>query len=70
VCDEVGVPLRAAALQFPLAHPAVACIAVGACTPGEVDDTCRMLELDIPPALWEALEERGLMRGDAPTPGS
>jgi D-threo-aldose 1-dehydrogenase len=70
VCDEAGVPLRAAALQFPLAHPAVACIAVGACTPGEVDDTCRMLQLEIPPALWDALKDRGLMRGDAPTPGS
>jgi D-threo-aldose 1-dehydrogenase len=30
VCDEFGVPLRAAALQFPLAHPAVSIVIVGA----------------------------------------
>jgi D-threo-aldose 1-dehydrogenase len=70
VCDDLGVPLRAAALQFPLAHPAVACVAVGACTPDEVDDTCRMLQLEIPPVLWETLKARGLLDDAAPTPGS
>jgi D-threo-aldose 1-dehydrogenase len=68
VCDEFEVPLRAAAFQFPLAHPAVACIVVGARTPEEVADTCRMLRHEIPAGLWKSLKERGLLREDAPTP--
>jgi D-threo-aldose 1-dehydrogenase len=67
-CDEFEVPLRAAALQFPLAHPAVASIIVGARTPGEVEDTCRMLRHEIPAGLWASLKEHGLVRHDAPTP--
>jgi D-threo-aldose 1-dehydrogenase len=68
VCDRFGVPLRAAALQFPLAHPAVATAVVGARTPAEVDDTLAMAALPIPAELWAALKERDLMRPDAPTP--
>jgi D-threo-aldose 1-dehydrogenase len=70
VCDEFGVPLRAAALQFPLAHPAVSSIVIGARTPEEVDDTRRMLELELPAGLWTALKERDLIAGAAPTPGA
>lgn len=68
VCDEHDVPLRAAALQFPLAHPAVASIVVGARTPEEVDDNLAMLSLDVPDELWTALKERELLRPEAPTP--
>jgi aryl-alcohol dehydrogenase-like predicted oxidoreductase len=69
VCDRFGVPLRAAALQFPLAHPAVATAVVGARTPAEVDDTLAMAAVPIPAELWTALKEADLMRPDAPTPG-
>ena len=62
------MPLRAAALQFPLAHPAVACVLVGARTPEEVDDNLRMFRLEIPGGLWDELKRRGLVREDAPTP--
>ena len=68
VCAEFDVPLRAAALQFPLAHPAVACVLVGARTPEEVDDNLRMFRLEIPGGLWDELKRRGLVREDAPTP--
>lgn len=68
VCDEYGVPLRAAALQFPLAHPAVATIVVGARTAEEVDDNLEMLQFDIPSDLWSDLKARDLVREDAPTP--
>lgn len=68
VCEEHGVPLRAAALQFPAAHPAVASIVVGARTPAEVDDTFAMAALPVPAQLWTALKDRGLLRPDAPTP--
>ena len=68
VCDRHGVPLRAAALQFPLAHPAVATVVVGARTPDEVDDTLAMAAVPIPDALWDDLRDRDLLRADAPVP--
>lgn len=69
-CAEFEVPLRAAAIQFPLAHPAVACVVVGARTPEEVDDNLEMIQAEIPAGLWSALKERGLIREDAPTPAT
>lgn len=68
VCSEYGVPLRAAAMQFPLAHPRVACAVLGARTPAEVADCVAMLRLPIASELWVSLKERGLVREDAPVP--
>lgn len=68
VCDSHSVPLRAAAIQFPLAHPAVACVIVGARSPDEVDDNVEMFRFQVPGALWAELKVRGLVREDAPTP--
>ncbi len=67
VCTSFGVPLRAAAIQFPLAHPSVATVVVGARTPAEVDDNLEMIDLEIPSELWAALKEQGLLREEAPT---
>ena len=55
VCAAHGVPLRAAALRFPLRHPAVASVLVGCRSAAEVDDNAELFEMDIPEALWEAL---------------
>jgi D-threo-aldose 1-dehydrogenase len=55
LCERHGVPLRAAALQFPLTHPAVSCVVVGARSPEEVEDAVRMAEVPIPDALWREL---------------
>ncbi len=68
VCDEFGVPLRAAVSQFPLAHPCIATVAIGSRTPSELDDNLEMLTFDVPDDLWNALRDRGLIRNDAPTP--
>jgi D-threo-aldose 1-dehydrogenase len=70
VCAEFGVPLRAAAIQFPLAHPRVASVVLGARTPAEVTDCIGMMRLPIPLELWTALKERELIRADAPVPGA
>ena len=56
VCERHGVPLRAAALQFPLTHPAVTCVLVGARSPEEVEDAVRMASLPVPAALWRELD--------------
>lgn len=68
VCEQYGVPLRAAALQFPLAHPAVASVLVGARSAAEAEDAAAMAQLDIPADLWSALRTEGLLPCDAPLP--
>ncbi|HYZ63762.1 MAG TPA: aldo/keto reductase [Acetobacteraceae bacterium] len=68
VCTRHGVPLRAAALQFPLSHPAVATVIPGARDPGEVDDNIRLAAHPIPRALWTDLATAGLLRADAVPP--
>jgi D-threo-aldose 1-dehydrogenase len=68
VCEEFGVSLRAAALQFPLAHPAVEIVMVGARSAAEWTDAAAMMGESIPGAFWRALQERGLLPGGAPLP--
>lgn len=68
VCRAYDVPLRAAALQFAAAHPAVTSVVIGARSPGEVDDALAGAALGIPSELWTDLKHRGLLREDAPVP--
>ena len=67
-CNEYGVPLPAAALQFPLAHPAVASVIPGLRSPAELADTLSWTGHAIPPAFWAALKDGGLVHQDAPLP--
>jgi len=72
-CAEHNVPLRAAALRFPLAHPAVAAVLVGCRTPEEVDDNASLWTAPIPESLWTTLTSRGLLPAHISTlvaPGS
>lgn len=55
ICAEFGVPLRAAAVQFPFSHPAVTSVIVGVRSPEEVDDAVAMMAHPIPDELWERL---------------
>jgi len=68
VCRNFEVPLRAAALQFTLAHPAVTSAVMGARSPAEVDDTLAMVQYPIPGGLWTELKLQGLLREDSPVP--
>jgi len=61
VCRGHGVPLRAAAVQFPFTHPAVTCVLVGARSPEEVEDAVRMSAAPVPDALWRDLRSEGLI---------
>jgi D-threo-aldose 1-dehydrogenase len=54
-CDRYGVPLRAAAARFPLTHPAVASVLIGARSAAEVTDAITLRGVDIPASLWDAL---------------
>jgi D-threo-aldose 1-dehydrogenase len=70
VCAAHGVPLAAAALQFPLAHPAVLNVIPGMATPDQVSDATRWLDVVIPHTLWSDLRSEGLVRADAPVPAT
>ncbi len=68
VCARHDVPLRAAALQFPLAHPAVAAIIPGARSPVEVEENFSLVSRPIPGAFWEELRAERLLPEGAPAP--
>ncbi len=68
VCERHDVPLRAAAIQFPLAHPAVASIAAGVRNPAHLDEYPTFMRVEIDAELWDDLRAEGLIREDAPTP--
>jgi D-threo-aldose 1-dehydrogenase len=68
VCERHGVPLAAAALQFPLAHPAVSAVIPGPRAAEEVAANVALMRRPIPTALWSDLKSAKLLRADAPTP--
>ena len=68
VCDGHGVSLRAAALQFPLGHPAVAGVLIGSRTADEVRDSLRQFDTPLDAGLWDDLRAPGLLPGHVPTP--
>lgn len=69
IAERHGVPLKAAALQFPLAHPAVATVVAGARTAREVEENARMMSHPIPAEFWQELLREGLVDETAPLPG-
>ena len=69
VCRRHGVPLAAAALQFPYGHRAVAAVIPGARTRAELEQNVASLQVAIPADLWRELKAERLMRGDTPCPG-
>ena len=68
ICDSHRVPLVAAALQFPLAHPAVAGILPGPRNVEEFETNAKLLRYPVPRALWADLRSAELLHPDAPTP--
>jgi D-threo-aldose 1-dehydrogenase len=61
VCAEWGVELPVAALRYPLRHPAVAAIAVGAGSPHHITQNAHRFTQDVPEGLWVRLAEEGLI---------
>ncbi len=68
LCERFGVPLRAAALQFPLAHPAVEVVLAGVKTLAHWRDALAKMQLGIPAGFWDALRAARLIPESAPTP--
>jgi D-threo-aldose 1-dehydrogenase len=70
VCERHGVPLKAAAVQFPLAHPAVVSVVAGVRRIDHLDEYPVLMRQPIPDALWAELRHEGLLHPDAPLPAS
>jgi len=68
VCAAHSVPLRAAALQFPRAHPAVATVLVGARSVAEIGENLALANRAISAAFWDALKAERLLPDEAPVP--
>lgn len=69
VCRAHGVPLPAAALQFPLAHPLVAAVIPGVADRHQLAAALSHAQIEIPVAFWSDLKGEGLLPEDAPVPG-
>lgn len=70
LCDELGVPMVQAALQFPAAHPVVCTTLVGMTGAPRVSKTVAQFNAALPGEFWQKLKSRGLLREDAPVPGA
>ena len=68
ICRDYSVPLKAAALQFPLGHPAVASVIPGARSEEEVEENFHLLNYAIPDEFWVALRKHKLLPEEAPLP--
>jgi len=69
LCRKHGTALKAAALQFCMAHPAVTVAVMGARNADEVADNIAMSESRVPQAFWQELRARNLVDARAPLPG-
>ncbi|NID06709.1 aldo/keto reductase [Luteibacter jiangsuensis] len=68
ICHRTGAEVGAAALQFPLAHPAVSAVVCGLRSVAEVDAALHRQRAPVPPATWAALRKEGLIDPTVPTP--
>ena len=68
VCERHGTTLPAAAIAFPLAHPAVVSVCVGARNPEQIGLNAARHAHAVPTGLWAELKAAGLLREHAPTP--
>jgi D-threo-aldose 1-dehydrogenase len=68
VCQRHGVELGAAAMQFPLFHPALCAVIPGALAAHEVRQNVERLSAKIPTELWSELKREKLLDPAAPTP--
>ncbi len=70
ICHAYGIPTAAAAIQFPLAHPAVTGLLTGPANLGQLRQNLAWLGTGVPSSVWDELKREGLLEADTPTPGS
>lgn len=69
IAQRHGVSMKAAGLQFSLAHPAVAAVIPGASQPGRIAEDRAALQEVVPADFWRELRAAGLVDPAAPLPG-
>jgi D-threo-aldose 1-dehydrogenase len=69
IAQRHGISVKAAALQFALAHPAVASVIPGASRPERIAEDHAALNEPVPAAFWQEMREQKLVAPDAPLPG-
>lgn len=69
-CSQAGAPLPAAALQFPMAHPAVVSCIPGAHSVAQLRQNAAWFAQPLPDVLWQTLAQRGLIAPGAPMPAA
>lgn len=69
LCEEFAVPLAAAALQFPAAHPQICSVLAGLASDAQVQQSIIWMNTPIPGELWQRLRECELLHPAAPDPG-
>ena len=67
VCAAHGTSIRRAAMQVPMAHPAVVSVVLGAVKPSEVEANVADAQANVPAALCSDLTAAGLLDASAPT---
>jgi D-threo-aldose 1-dehydrogenase len=68
VCARYDIPLRAAAVQFVKAHPAITALVIGAESAAQLGESIAALQTPISPAFWQDLRAAGLIDPAAPVP--
>ena len=68
ICGNYNIPLAAAAIQFPLAHPVVKTVVTGAVNVKELEDNVSYLDVKIPNDFWQELKELNLIAKESPVP--
>ena len=66
ICEVHRIPIKAAALKFPLAHPLVSSVIPGSLSAAQVLDNIEMLKCPIPSEFWIELKQAGLLHPEAP----
>lgn len=69
ICRTHGADLKAAAIRFSLAHPAVSGVVMGARSPAEIEENMAMAGRAVPAAVWRDIRREGLVDARAPLPG-
>jgi D-threo-aldose 1-dehydrogenase len=66
ICERRNLPLAAAALRFPLLHPAVVSVVAGHQSVAELQANLSLLDQTVPQALWRDMVAEGLLPADLP----
>jgi D-threo-aldose 1-dehydrogenase len=67
LCEQYAVSLQAAAIQFPMKHPAIASVVIGTASPVSIKKNLGFAEEKIPSVFWEALKSEKIIPENAPT---